>query len=252
MKAGQPDMRLLVELIQDIGELLLIVVCLLLAIRTFAQVRQPSWSAPLAKRRLAVLLMLAFSVVAIKLVEDVVTGESGIVDRAILIFVHRVVPQALSPFFEGVTATGSSGFLFPLTIASVIAMLVARRGFDALLLSMSVLGAVAVVYLVKIMVNRDRPSLWETAWYWGSSFPSGHTLTVTAFATAVALCVDRAWPRGRALVVTAAVCWAGLVALSRLVLGVHWPTDVLAAACIGAVLPLALSVWMELRHSKRI
>ena len=237
------------ELIVDVGKLLLIVYCLHWAIHTYAKLQQPAWSVPLAKRRLAVLLILVLAVLAIKLIEDVLDGESGIIDKAILLFIHKHVPDKLTGFFEWVTFTGSSKFLLPLTIGSVIAMLFARRHFDALLLSTSVLSATAVVYVIKSAVNRVRPTLWETDLYWGSSFPSGHTLAVAAFATAIALCVNRRWPSARALAVTTAVFWTGLVALSRLVLGVHWPTDVLAAACIGATLPLAMSVALDLYYA---
>ncbi len=101
------------------------------------------------------------------------------------------------------------------------------------------------MYVVKTLVGRERPQLWQTQWYWGSSFPSGHTLVVAAFATAVALGIARLRPASRDLVVSAAFAWILLVALSRLVLGVHWPTDVLAAACIGASLPLAISLGVE-------
>jgi undecaprenyl-diphosphatase len=183
------------------------------------------------------------------LIEDVIDEESGIVDKTILLFVHKYVPNQLKDFFEVVTYTGSFNFLLVLTVVSAIALLLVRRRFDALLLSVSVLSAAVLVYVVKLAVNRNRPTLWETDSYWGSSFPSGHTLAVAAFATAVALSATRARPSTRALAVTTAVTWIGLVGLSRLVLGVHWPTDVLAAACIGASFPLALSVARDLHYA---
>jgi hypothetical protein len=52
----------------------------------------------------------------------------------------------------------------------------------------------------------------------------------------------------RGFALSIAILWICLVAFSRLVLGVHWPTDVLAAACIGVSLPLAMSVALELRY----
>jgi undecaprenyl-diphosphatase len=244
------DAIMILELFRDVAKLALILFCLRWGIHSYVGLRQPTWSALLARRHLAVLLLLVLGLVAVKLIEDVLGEESGVVDTAILLFVHRHVPGQLTPFFEGVTYTGSFAFLLVLTLLSTIVLFLARRRSDALIQSMSVLGAAVVIYLGKIAVNRDRPALWETEWYWGSSFPSGHTLAVAAFATAMALSVIRTWPGTRALAATMATIWVCLVGLSRLVLGVHWPTDVLAAACIGASLPLALSIAIELYRSE--
>jgi undecaprenyl-diphosphatase len=238
------------EVIADIARLVLIVVCLHLALLAYVRHRQPAWSGQVARRRLAILLILVLAVVAIDVSEDALEGESGPVDTAILLFVHHHVPGTLTGFFEAVTFTGSTAVLFSLTAVGAIALLTARRRFEALLLSASVLGGAAVVYAVKTAVGRTRPALWETEWYWGSSFPSGHTLVVAAFATGAALCVNRVWPWARGYALSGAIVWISLVALSRLVLGVHWPTDVLAAACIGAILPLAMSVALELTTTR--
>ncbi len=232
------------EFFFDVGKLLLIIYCIRWGIQTDVQLRQPTWSAPLAKRRLTVLVILVLGVLTVKLIEDVLDDESGAVDKAVLLFVHTYTPTQLTGFFEWITFTGSSAFLVVLTALSTVALLLGRRRLDALLVSVSVSGAAAVVNVVKLAVNRVRPTLYRA--YWGSSFPSGHTLAVAAFATAIALIASRSWPSTRTLAAAIAVTWIGLAALSGMVLGVHWPTDVLAAACIGASLPLALSVTLDL------
>lgn len=210
--------------------------------------KRPSWIGYLVQRRLTVVVLLTLAVAATELIEDVVAKESGPVDEAILWFIRDHVPAALNGFFAVVTFTGSAKFLMPVAVVAAMAMLVARRRFVALLVGASVITATLVVWVMKAIVGRARPALWEAQWYWGSSFPSGHTLSTTALATAAALCVTRIWPRAGNQAMALAVLWTGLVAFSRLVLGVHWPSDVFAAMCLGALIPLLISVANDLLH----
>lgn len=237
------------ELIEDIAKLTLIVASLYYILGAYVRYNQPAWSDPLDKRRFTTLLVLVLAACTVKLSEDVLGGESGPIDKAILLFIHSHVPNALNGFFGVVTFTGSSRFLLPLTTAMTIVLLCIKRRLEALLIVASVMSGTIVIYVVKTMTDRTRPTLWDTEWYWGSSFPSGHTLAVAAFATATVLCIGRIRPASRNLTLTIAILWISLVAISRLVLGVHWPTDVLVAACIGAFLPLAMSVVLELRNA---
>lgn len=239
------------ELIEEIAQLVLIVACFYFIFGTYVRREQPAWSKPLEKRRMTILFVLVFAAIIVNVSEDVLGGDSGPIDRSILLFVHSHVPGMLNGFFEAVTFTGSSRVLFPVTTVATIALLWARRRFEALLIAASVISGSIVIYIVKVAVGRIRPTLWETELYWGSSFPSGHTLAVAAFAIAVAVCVGRIRPAAYRLTLSIAILWISLVALSRLVLGVHWPTDVLVAACIGAFLPLVISVALELRSIKR-
>lgn len=209
------------EIIEDIVKLAFIVTSLYLALRYFVRKKQPVFSETLEKRRFAVLLGLIVVVLAVKISEDVLGGESGPVDKAVLLFIHSHVPASMTPFFTIITFTGSSKFLIPFTSAIAILLLLARRRSEALLLATSVITAALVVYIIKILVARTRPALWDTEWYWGTSFPSGHTLAVAAFATAAYLCMLKIRPNAQPITMIIATLWIFLVGLSRLVLGVH-------------------------------
>ena len=157
------------------------------------------------------------------------------------------VPASLGGFFAAVSLSGSAAFLLPASVIAVLTLLFAGRRFEALLMGASMLTAPLRVYGLKAAVGRARPRLWETQTYWGSSFPSGHTLSAAAFATAAALCLARVWPRSATPATMAALLWTALVAVSRLVLGVNWPSDVLAAMCLGVFIPLLFSVLFDQR-----
>lgn len=172
-------------------------------------------------------------------------------DRNVLLFVHEHVPHALDGFFQAVTMTGSSLFVLPLAAVVVLGLRWRGHGSEAWLVALSTGLAEAVVWSIKFAVGRSRPGLWATDTYWGSSFPSGHTLVVAAFAIAAVLGVGRLWPGRRRVALAIAFAWIFLVALSRLVLGVHWPTDVLAAAGIGALLPLAIDMAQTWQREKK-
>ena len=239
-------MRLLIELVQYLAVLALVVPALHFAFGAYARHHRPGWSATFERRRLAILVLLVCMVAAIQVGEDVLDGDTGPVDEAILQFLHENVSGPFVAFFEALTLTGSSRVLAPIAAAGTVALVAARRRFEALLLAASSIVGGVLIYAIKWLVQRERPQLWETASYWGTSFPSGHTLAVAAFATAAALCVARIRPALGPAAMAIAAGWVVLVALSRLVLGAHWPTDVLVAACIGAAVPLSISVAHEL------
>lgn len=243
-------MHLLIELVQFVVVIALVVPALHFAFGAYARHRQPGWSGPLERRRLAILVILVCLVAGLQAAEDVFDGDSRPADEAVLWFLREHVSGSFVGFFEAITITGSSNVLAPLTLAGCIALLVARKKFEALLLAGSTVLGALLIWSIKALVQRERPQLWETATYWGTSFPSGHTLAVAAFATAAALCVARIQPRWHNAAMIAGAAWVIFVGLSRLVLGVHWPTDVLAAACIGAAIPLTVSVAYELRETK--
>jgi len=209
-------------------------------LRRYLRWKKPNLATTAEQHRLFILLILGTVIAGLKVSEAALSGGSGPFDKAILLFVHSHVPANWTEFFEMITLTGSFNVLVSLAVISCLALFILKQRFEALLLALSTIGGGLVVYLLKLMTGRERPALWETRWYWGTSFPSGHTLETTCFAMALTLCLSPMRPDYVRLARVIALLWVLLVGLSRLVLGVHWPTDVLAAACIGMLIPIAL------------
>ena len=230
----------------DIFKLGLFIACGYLALKVCARYAQQPWLLALQARRFTVLALLTLLVLGLKVFEDVIAKESGPVDTAWLWLIRQNVPSAMTGFFSVVTLSGSGKFLAPLTAVLASLLLFNRRQREAILLTATMASAWVLTYSFKALIDRTRPDLWSAAWYWGSSFPSGHTLSTAAFATALSLSLARIWPRSRYAAAPLAVAWVVLVGLSRLVLGVHWPTDVLAAICLGIFIPLAISLILDL------
>ena len=227
-------------LLLDILLMCLIGAALYLALGKFVRHHSPHWLETIEQHRIRVLFVLGAMILAVKVSIEAISGSSGPIDEAILVMLRDRTPRELDGSFVWITDSGSARVLLPLAALACSVLLLLRRRFEALVVAASMLLGSALIYVVKHAVDRARPALWETDWYWGASFPSGHTLGTAVLATACVLVFSRVWPRARPWLLGVAAGWILLVALSRLVLGVHWPTDVLAAAAIGCALPILL------------
>lgn len=132
------------------------------------------------------------------------------------------------------TLGGTAGVVI---VAAVVAAIVLRRDRNASvipLLVMTVGGQFALVALVKAIVARARPELLPLSGFAGASFPSGHAAAAAATYACAALLLGRGRSRSSRIVlgfVAGAV--AAAVAATRVLLGVHWFTDVLAGTALG-------------------
>ncbi len=97
-----------------------------------------------------------------------------------------------------------------------------------------VLGQVTIVNVTKTIVNRARPDIHRLTGFSGASFPSGHAATAAAtFAAAALLIGRRRSQKAKAFLAAAAAGIAVAVAVTRVLLGVHWMTDVIAGLAMG-------------------
>jgi undecaprenyl-diphosphatase len=145
---------------------------------------------------------------------------------------------------RAVTDLGSSVFLIPLIIA-VAAWFWCRRASarQTVLLGAAYAGAEVLSQAIKALTARPRPpASLAIAHFGGHSFPSGHTTNATAVYGMLAVVVASTTPRWRrrVSVFAGAVAIAVVVGVTRLYLGAHWLTDVLAGWALGAVWLLAV------------
>jgi undecaprenyl-diphosphatase len=144
-----------------------------------------------------------------------------------------------------ITALGSVTLTVLVVTVGVSALWLARDRLDAIQLLVAALGAGAAEVIAKLSFARPRPSviphLVEVT---GFSFPSGHTLMSTAVYATLAIMVRRRAPtrEARTLATIAACVIIAAIGLSRVYLGVHNPSDVLAG--LGAGLAWAITVGM--------
>jgi undecaprenyl-diphosphatase len=131
---------------------------------------------------------------------------------------------------------GRGAVLVPCAVA--IALGAAQRGRPApgLVPIVGVLGAIIIQTVDKALVSRPRPPVHELEHVSGTSFPSGHATDATAFYLALAIVLIAGSPARWVRLVTAATAPViiAAVALSRVYLGVHYPTDVVAGIVLGA------------------
>jgi undecaprenyl-diphosphatase len=107
------------------------------------------------------------------------------------------------------------------------------RAMPAYLLAV-VIGQLLISNLIKVLVARARPAIDPLAGFTGASFPSGHTTAAASFYAAAALVLGRGRPfRVRTILAGIAVGIAVAVGASRVLLGVHWFTDVVAGLALG-------------------
>lgn len=161
-----------------------------------------------------------------------------------------------SPWLEGamrdITSLGSTSVLVLITTAMIIYLLLIRRPATALLIFVAVAGGQVLSSLLKVGVDRPRPELVshlvnETS----LSFPSGHAMLSAVTYLTLGSLAARFLPgrTTKVYILFLAVLTTVLVGVSRIYLGVHWPSDVLAGWCAGFA--WAMLCWLVARLLQR-
>lgn len=146
---------------------------------------------------------------------------------------HR--SDVLDQLFRGITWLGSLYVLIPSGIALVCLLGYRRYRFEAILLTVGLSGAPLLAHISKQILARPRPELYQPLIEMpaSGSFPSAHVTQATAFFLCLFLVVRRASPDWKFRVACTAVFLVTCVAVSRVYLQVHFPSDTLAGLFLG-------------------
>ena len=177
------------------------------------------------------------------LAREVALGEELWFDTAVRDAVHSWASPRLTYAMTGITQLGAPTFLLAITGFLIWRLTSKGRRRVAVLLVVAAVGAEILDQLLKLLFHRERPgSFFGYPQPASFSFPSGHAISACVFYGVVAaLITARIESRlGKALVWTAAALLAVLVGLSRIYLGVHYPSDVVAGYAAAVVWVAAL------------
>ncbi len=183
----------------------------------------------------------------------VVSGASQSYDERVLLAINAWSTPLLDTTMRTITDFGSVGVAAVVVIAALLYVR-NHHTYRALFIVSAVGGAAILSVVLKLLFSRPRPDLWQHLVVEETfSFPSGHAIASSALAFSVMILLWRT--RYRWLGVITGVVYMLTIGFSRMYLGVHYPTDIIAGWLVSAawVLLVATMLWhrRQVRHAMK-
>ena len=200
-----------------------------------------------------ILISLVFWVpiiIFLKLAGEVIEKEPLWFDTTILTWFHTHATSFLDFFFTFITNAGGITSVIIISALLCAFLIYKKRYYNAQLLLLGLGGAAAANVVLKALFHRDRPSLWhQSIVETGFSFPSGHAMASAALVTCLVIML---WPtKWRWLTIVLGGIIVILIGSSRLYLGVHYPSDILAGWCVSVAWVLLVRYLLNKWHGRR-
>ncbi len=215
------------------------------------QRREAATSAKLPISRVVVVLvgfvtLLACLAIFGAIAQDVHNQEAIALDAIMTPLLHSYASPQLDAVMWAITTLGSTFVVGPLFVIAEVALLRVKRRREALFLAIALIGSVIMNGLLKLVFQRPRPDLPWAKTPLDYSFPSGHTMNSLVFYLALALIAWIIWgPRIGIPATIGALILAVLIGISRIYLGAHYFSDVVAGFIAGLAWLLIVSAGFD-------
>jgi membrane-associated phospholipid phosphatase len=168
----------------------------------------------------------------LKLAKETTEKEPLAIDSTIPFWIHSHATPLWDRVFFVITTAGNVEILGAATLLLVVWLLYKNQRLNACIVFFSVVGAAGANVVLKLLFHRTRPTFWHSLiTETGYSFPSSHALLSCALVLSI---IAITWHMSmRWVVVIAGGIVIGLIGVSRLYLGVHYPSDIIAGWCVS-------------------
>jgi membrane-associated phospholipid phosphatase len=187
------------------------------------------------------------------LFQEVLEREAFAFDMSWLLWLHQFANSRLDSLMLTITRLGNPDIVVIVVIATLVILWWRRYRQEAKIFAIACLGALILNTELKLVFAKIRPQLWTALITEGSySFPSGHALGSLVLYGFIAYLLATHRPRYSYLIYSLAVVLIGAIGLSRLYLGVHWPTDIIAGYGVGFIWLTFCIAMLELQKMRRV
>ena len=200
---------------------------------------------------IAFIIFLAAISLFASIAEGISNHETTAFDDSILLAIHMTSSTALDVLVSLLTEFGGLIGVVVLTAGAMALFAMRRKWRRAAMLGVTVAGASALNLLLKVIFARSRPDLWDhIVTELSYSFPSGHAMASMALAAGLVVATWNTQYRRAALI--GGTGYVLIIAFTRLYLGVHYPTDIIAGWCVSIAWALAVKALFTYRLRTKV
>ncbi|MEC4893411.1 MAG: phosphatase PAP2 family protein [Oscillatoria sp. PMC 1051.18] len=200
---------------------------------------------PLTGLIIAILGTWAF----IEIADEVLEKQTQTLDRAILLAIDDWHRPVLTFLMQGFSIIGGTIVVTSIALGAGVFLWRRRQKVEFTALAITAIGGTCLNLLIKQFFDRSRPELWEMTNKEPrtSSFPSGHAMLSLIIYGFLGYLLASHYHRWRWWIAIGTILLVSIIGFSRLYLGIHWPTDVVAGQAAGLTWLAASILGLEIR-----